>query len=100
MDATILQQVPEEYKQIYIRNWNTIKPSIRQGVIKDLYHYPLFSDSNDEIKSRLRETVVKYTRKIKLMWLLGLFYGTEELMNLDSFTLPTITWYLILPSCL
>ena len=66
MDATTLQQVPEEYKQIYIRNWNTIKPSIRQGVIKDLYHYPLFSDNNDEIKSRLRETVVKYTRKIKI----------------------------------
>ena len=66
MDPTTLQQVPEEHKEIYIRNWNTIKPSVRQGLIKDVYHSPLFSNSNDEIKSRFQETVVKYTTKIKI----------------------------------
>ena len=65
MDHTILQQIPEEYKQIYERNWNMIKPSIKQWVLKDVYHYPLFLKNNSEIKSRMQEIMGKYTSKIK-----------------------------------
>ena len=63
----ILQQVPDEYKQIYQRNWNTIKPSVKHGRLKDVAHYPLLStDTDSEIKSRLQETISKYTSKIKI----------------------------------
>ena len=85
MDPTTLQQIPEEYKQLYKRNWNTIKPSIRQGVIKDVYHYPLFSNSNDEIKSRLQDTVLKYTSKIKINTAFGFILRNRRTDELRFF---------------
>ena len=66
MDPKILQQVPDEYREIYQRNWKTIKQSVKKGLLKDVYHYPLFSTNNTEIKSRLQETLMNYSGKIKI----------------------------------
>ena len=61
-----MQNVPEEYREIYNHNWKTIKHSVKKGVLKDVYHYPLFSNNNVEIKSRLNETLSNYKGKIKI----------------------------------
>ena len=66
MDPITLQQVPEEYKQIYQRNWNTIKPSVKQGRLKDVYHYPLLSTNNSEIVLGLQETMSNYNVNVKI----------------------------------
>ena len=66
MDPTILRQVPDEYTQIYKRHWKTIKPSVKRGRIRDVYHYPLVSTDDSEIVTKLRETLANYTRKIKI----------------------------------
>ena len=66
MDPAILQQIPDEYKHIYRRNWKTIRRSVKNDILKDVYHYPLFSTNNFEIISRLREVLINYRRKIKI----------------------------------
>ena len=66
MDPTVIQQVPDQYKEIYQRNWNTIKQSVKKGILKDVYHYPLFSSGDVEIKSRLHVTLMNYSGKIKI----------------------------------
>ena len=66
MDPTIIRQVPEEYRQIYKRNWNTIKQSIKKGALKDVYHYLLVSTNNSQIVTKLQETLANYTSTIKI----------------------------------
>ena len=45
MDSTILQ-VPDIYREIYVNHWNTIKTSVKKGVLRDLYHFPIFRYNN------------------------------------------------------
>ena len=66
MDQSLLQNIPGDYKDIYTRNWNSIKQSIKKGIIKDVYHYPLVSTNNTEIISKLQETLADYSSKIKI----------------------------------
>ena len=39
MDRSTLVQIPGEYQDIYKGSWNTIKTSIKQGRLKDVYHF-------------------------------------------------------------
>ena len=66
MDPAILQQIPNTYKKIYRQNWRTIKTSIKLGVLKDVYHFPLLTTANGEIVSRLQEMAANYADKIKV----------------------------------
>ena len=66
MDPIIIQQVSDEYRGIYQRNWKTIKQSVKKGALKDVYHYPLVSGNNVEIQSQLNKTLVNYSSKIKI----------------------------------
>ena len=66
MDPVLLQQVPDEYKQIYQRHWNTIKTKAKQGMVKDTYHYLVLSNSNNEIIDFLRDTMNLYNRRFKI----------------------------------
>ena len=67
MDSTLAQRVPDRYRQIYEQHWNTIKTSVKRGVLKDLYHFPLFTMNNNEIVSRLQETIGNYNGRERLM---------------------------------
>ena len=81
MDPTVLEHVPDEYKYIYRRNWNTIKTSVKRGLIKDVYHYPLFGSSRSEIRKLLRDILQMY-HKIKINVAFGFILRqrhTEEL---------------------
>ena len=66
MDPTVLSQIPNEYKQIYQSNWKTIKKSVKQGRLKDVYHFPLIEQSNSEIASKLQQVITNYSDKIKI----------------------------------
>ncbi len=66
MDSTILQQVPDEYKEIYRLHWNIIKPSIKRGMIREMYHYPLITDNvHLEIKKRVQD-ILRARNKLKI----------------------------------
>ena len=45
MDRSKLAQIPGEYQDIYKKSWNTvtIKTSVRQGRLKDVYHFPILT---------------------------------------------------------
>ena len=66
MDATTLQRVPESYRKVYQDNWRTIKESIKLGRVRDMFHFPLFQDSDGEIISKARQTTANYSEKIKV----------------------------------
>ena len=58
MEPNVLQQIPDEYKEIYQRHWKTIKPSVKQGRIRCMYHWPLVAeDTHNEIKTHLHEVL-------------------------------------------
>jgi len=80
MDLT-LARVPIEYKEIYKRNWNTIQTSVRRGLIKEVYHYPLIEYPELEIKKLLTD-ILKIPNKIKINVAFGFILRqrtTEEL---------------------
>ena len=66
MDSLILNQIPEKYREVYQRNWKTIKHSSKKGVLKDVYHFPLLVDSDNEIVSKLKEVLANYSKAIKV----------------------------------
>lgn len=66
MDATSLQRLPELYQSVYQQNWNTIRTSVKQGRIRDMYHFPLFENNDTEISSKATEVISHYNSKIKI----------------------------------
>ena len=66
MDPAVLNQIPNRYKQIYQQHWNTIKTSEKRGLLKDVYHFPLLSTSNEEIITRLQEVLTEYSNNVKV----------------------------------
>ena len=66
MDPSMLNQIPARYKPIYQQHWNTIRPSEKRGLLKDVYHFPLLSTSNAEIITHLQEMLRGYSNKIKV----------------------------------
>lgn len=66
MNHLTLAQIPEEYRGIYRRNWRTIKPSVKHGRLRDMYHFPLLNTGNDAILEKAEETIGKYNGKLKV----------------------------------
>ena len=66
MDSSVLNQIPDRYKMIYHQHWNTIKTSEKRGLLKDVYHFPLLSTSNEEIITRLQEVLTEYSNNVKV----------------------------------
>ena len=66
MDSLTLNQIPEKYREVYQRNWKTIKHSVKKGILKDVYHFPLMVDSDGEIVSKLKEVLANYSKAIKV----------------------------------
>ena len=66
MEPATLLRVPDQYKQVYQRHWRTIKTSVKQGRIKDVYHFPLFTINDTEITDKVQEVVSNYNGRIKI----------------------------------
>ena len=98
MDRYTLVQIPTEYQDIYKGSWNTIKTSIKQGRLKDVYHFPVLTN-NGEILRKAEEVVAKYNEKFKVNVAFGFILKdrtTDELKffhpsnNTMLFTLPRL----------
>ena len=77
-----INQVPEEYREIYRNHWSTIRQRVIKGVFKDVYHYPLAAANNSEIVNRLQATLSEYADKIKINVCFGFILrkkGTDQL---------------------
>ena len=99
MDRSTLAQIPVEYQDIYKRSWNTIKTSVRQGRLKDVYHFPILTMDNSAILRKAEEVVAKYNEKFKVNVAFGFILKdrtTDELKffhpsnNTMLFTLPQL----------
>ena len=66
MDAASLQRVPNLYRDIYQKNWVTIKDSFKTGTLRDMHHFPLFQNDDKEIISKVEHVMSKYNTKIKV----------------------------------
>ena len=66
MDQATLRRVPEKYRTIYQRHWKTIKTSFKQGRLKDVYHFPLFTVTDTEISEKAHTVIGSYNDKIKI----------------------------------
>ena len=66
MESSLIDQIPEEYREIYKRNWRTIKPSVKQGRIKDMYHFPLINSGDNNILEKAKEVIGNYNSKFKV----------------------------------
>ena len=85
MELAILSQIPDEYKEIYQLHRNTIKTSIKQGRIKDVYHFPLLTTNNAEIVKNLGEVAAKYNDKMKINVAFGFIIKNKTTQQLKFF---------------
>lgn len=60
-----LAVVPQEFQDIYQRNWHAITGS-KTGLIKDVIHFPLVTETNEEIEQHIRRTIDKYSSSVKV----------------------------------
>ena len=99
MDRSTFVQIPRDYQDINKRIWNTIKTSVKQGRLKDVYHFPILANDNGEILRKAEEVVVKYNEKFKVNVAFGFILKdmtTDELKffhpsnNTMLFTLPRL----------
>ena len=61
-----LEEVEERLRPIYRKHWHTIRKSIKRGLIKDMYHYPLLYGTDEEIIEKLNDVLQHYSRSIKI----------------------------------
>jgi hypothetical protein len=66
MDQATLQRVPVQFQPVYQRHWKTIKTSVKQGRIKDVYHFPLFTLTDTEISEKAHAVIGNYNDNIKI----------------------------------
>ena len=67
----VVLQVPDQYKSIYQHHWQTIKTNVRQGRIKDVYNFPLFTADDSEITEKVEEVIRKYDDAVKINVVFG-----------------------------
>ena len=80
-----LEAVPEEYHAIYKHNWATIQQNVQLGTYRDTFHYPLLTQSNNEISSKLNKMLSQYMEKIKVNVSFGFILESKETGQLKFF---------------
>ena len=65
MNPSILK-VPEIYKDIYAKHWNTIKTSVKKGVFKDVYHFLILKYNSHDITKHLETIKAATTGDFKI----------------------------------
>ncbi len=88
MDSHTLDQIPHKYRQVYQKHWNTVKSSIKHGRLKDVYHFPLVTLTNQEIVDRLLQVMTNYNGKVKINIAFG-FILEERMSGLLKFFHPS-----------
>ena len=85
MDVASLQQLPEEYRDIYQKNWSKIKETVKHGRIRDVFHFPLINNENREIILKAEQVVNQYTRNIKINVAFGFVLKNQQTQELKFF---------------
>ena len=85
MEPVTLLRVPDQYKQLYQRHWKTIKTSVKQGRLKDVYHFPLFTVDDTEITDKVQEVIRNYNDRIKINVAFGFILKNRITENLKFF---------------
>ena len=63
---TSLNLVPEEYREIYKKKWNTLTGE-KRGFIKDIFHFPILDETDNGIAKHLKDVVYSYKNvRVKL----------------------------------
>ena len=63
---TSLNLVPEEYREIYKKKWNTLTGE-KRGFIKDIFHFPILDETDNDIAKHLKDVVYSYKNvRVKL----------------------------------
>ena len=100
MDRSTLVQIPGEYQDIYKGSWSTIKTSIKQGCLKDVYHFPILTNDNGEIFRKAEEVVAKYNEKFKVNVAFGFILKDRTTAELKFFHPSNNTMLFTLPRLL
>lgn len=58
--------IPVQLANICQKNWHTIKQDVKRGLIKDTFHFPLFTTENAEILTNAKKVLENYKRIIKI----------------------------------
>ena len=85
MDSSVLGQIPNKYIRLYQRHWNTIKTSVKQGRLKDVYHFPLVTTTNREIVGKVQEVMTNYNDKVKINIAFGFILQNRTTAELKFF---------------
>ena len=100
MEPVTLLRVPDEYKQLYQHHWKTIKTSVKQGRLKDVYHFPLFTVDDTEITDKVQEVIRNYNDRIKINVAFGFILKNRITDNLKFFHPSNNTMLFELPRLL
>ena len=68
-----MAKVPAVYQEICRQHWNTIKTSVKRGVIRDVYHFPIENYSQQEITNHL--TTVRAVAQAKQRFKINVTFG-------------------------
>ena len=98
MDA-FLASVPDRFRDIYRKNWSTIKTSVKKGRLKDVYHFPI--SPVDRIPGKLDDILRNYDKSVKINVAFGyamtskttgeikFYHPSNNTMVFDTFQLVT-----------
>lgn len=100
MDLTSLHRLPELYRPIYKKNWNTIRESYKQGRLRDTYHFPLFENNDNEIISKAKQIITDYNRKLKVNVAFGFILKERSTDELKFFHPSNNTMLFLAPKLL
>ena len=100
MDTTTLRRVPKSYRKVYQDNWRTIQENIKLGRLRDMFHFPLFHDSDEEMISKARQMMVKYDDRIKVNVAFGFILKNRTTGELKFFHPSNNTMLFITPKLL
>ena len=82
------------------RSWSTIKTSIKQGRLKDVYHFHILTNDNGEILRKAEEVVAKYNEKFKVNVAFGFILKDRTTAELKFFHPSNNTMLFTLPRLL
>ena len=86
MDNSALENVPDEYKALYIQNWYTIRTRVTRGKLKTVYHFLLTENYTSQIISSFLNVIkLENVRGCKLNAAFGFILKNVESQELRFF---------------
>ena len=80
---TFISTVPDDLKEVYKKHWATIKPSVKKGFLKDMYHFPI--SPYDSIPGKLGGVLKYYKKPVKVNVAFGYVLRNTETDELKFF---------------